>query len=80
MHGTQQTQGTVSKHIMGHTVFKSAVQGSGQQLDQSEFLPMAEVFFPVLVSPANARRKETSASREVIQSTVHLSLLALNCN
>ena len=36
---------------------------SGQLLDQSKFRPKAEVFFPVLVSQANAKRKETSANR-----------------
>ena len=34
---------------------KSAVQGCGRRLDQSEFRPMAEVSFPVLVSPAKAK-------------------------
>ena len=43
----------------------SAVEGSGRRLDQSEFPPMPEVTFRVPVSPANAKRKETSGSTEI---------------
>ena len=36
---------------------KRAFQGCGQRLDHSEFRPMAEVSFPVLVSAANTKEK-----------------------
>ena len=48
----------------GASVLKSAVQDRGRRLDQSEFRSIVEVSFPVLVSLANATRKETFASRE----------------
>ena len=44
---------------------KSAVQGCGRQLDQSEFRLMTEVSFPILVGTANVKRRETSVSREI---------------
>ena len=48
----------------GKCCLKSAVQGCERRLDQSEFRCTAEVSFPILISPANAKRKETFASRE----------------
>ena len=40
--------------------------GVGWRLDQSEFQLIVEVSLPVLLSPANAKRKETYTSRELI--------------
>ena len=48
--------------------FKSAVQGCGQRMDQGEFRPMEEISFAVLVSPPNAKRKETAAIRETLNN------------
>ena len=64
MHGTQQAQVTISKHVMEHAVcMNSAVD---RLLNQIEFGLMAEVSFPALVTPTNANRKETSSISEVI--------------
>ena len=41
----------------GACVLKSVVQGCGRRLDHSEFQPMAEVSFPELVIPVNAKEK-----------------------
>ena len=41
----------------GACVLKSAVQGCVRRLDNSEFQPMAEVSFPELVNPVNAKEK-----------------------
>lgn len=43
--------------MLGHAVLKSAVQGCGRRLDQSEFRPIAEVSFPVFVGPVNANEE-----------------------
>ena len=37
-------------------------------MDQGEIRPMAEISFAVLVSPANAKRKETADSRETLNN------------
>ena len=47
----------------GACVLKSAVQGCGRRLDHSEFQPMAEVSFPELVSPGNAKEKRALLAR-----------------
>ena len=41
----------------GACVLKSAVQGCGRRLDHSEFQPMAEVSFPELVRPVDAKER-----------------------
>ena len=50
-----------SSHIQqtyhGACSLKSAVQGCGWWLDQSEFRTMAEAYFRVLFNPANAKKK-----------------------
>ena len=48
---------SLSANISWGCGLKSAVQGCGRRLDQSEFRPMAEVSSPVLVNPANAIEK-----------------------
>ena len=65
--GTQSSQVTVSTHniIMGHAAWRvlSKVVNGGR-MDQREFWSMAEVSFSVLVCPVNAKREETSVTRE----------------
>ena len=53
--GLKSQSANISWGICG---LKSAVQGCGRRLDQSEFRAMAEVCCPVLVSPANAKREQ----------------------
>ena len=40
-------------------------------MDQNEFQHMEEVSFPVLVSPANTKRKETPGSRKMLRVTIN---------
>ena len=54
MHGVK----SLSANISCRMQFEDCgVRGCGRRLDQSEYRAMAEVSFPVLVSPANAREK-----------------------
>ena len=76
--GRQRFQVTFSKHF-GACALKSAVQDCGRWLDQTDFRPMAELSFPVLVSPANAKGKETSASREIEVLHVWRNTVFCNC-
>ena len=62
--GSSQSQQTYH----GACGLKNAAQGCGRLLDQSEFRPMTELSSPVLVSPANAKQKKTSTSREVFRT------------
>ena len=68
--GSLNNSGITLKECVGHSGLKSqsaniswgcglksAVQGCGRRLGQSEFGPMAEFSFPVLVNPANAKEK-----------------------
>ena len=41
----------------GACVLKSVAQGCGRRLDHRKFQPMAEVSFPELVIPVNAKEK-----------------------
>ena len=47
---------------------KSTISGCGRRLDQSEFRPMAEVSFPVFVSPANAKEKRALLTGNMLNS------------